>query len=171
MRCCQCNWSDVVWQLGNPGPAGIGGVLRDSKGAIICMFSQFVRYYCSNTAKILAIKRVIKLCSSNSNLINQKIVIVSDSKSAVAGINKGDFGNVKLVNVILDIRSLMQSLKAKVIHDSRAFNAFVDNVAKQGSNMVGCMVDGLCVALVWFVLVPSWLSGASFRLLFRLDGR
>ncbi|KAK2652025.1 hypothetical protein Ddye_011881 [Dipteronia dyeriana] len=122
---------------GNLSPVGIGGVLRDSKGAVISMFSQFVGNCDSNTVEILAIKRAMELCSSNSSLVNREIVIVSYSKPAVAWINKGDFGNVKHVKIIHDIRSLMLSLKVEVGHDSRVFNAFTDKVAKQWFSMAG----------------------------------
>ncbi|KAK2645440.1 hypothetical protein Ddye_020635 [Dipteronia dyeriana] len=128
---------------GNPGSVGIGGVLGDSKGAVICMFSQFVGIFDSNTAKIMAIKRVMKLCFSISSLENQYIVIVNDSKSTVAWINKGDFGNVKYVKIIHDIKSLMQSMKVEVVHDSRAYDAFADNLEKHGSIMAGDFYIGM----------------------------
>ena len=35
---------------GNPGPAGMGGVLRDSKGKILCLYSEYVGIADSNAA-------------------------------------------------------------------------------------------------------------------------
>ena len=51
--------------LGNPGPAGIGGVLRDSMRKVLCMFSFFVGSQDSNSAELMAIhKAVVLYCSS-----------------------------------------------------------------------------------------------------------
>ncbi|KAK3219249.1 hypothetical protein Dsin_013219 [Dipteronia sinensis] len=42
---------------GNLGPAGIGGVLRDSRGKVLCLFSLFMGSYGSNLTELLAIKK------------------------------------------------------------------------------------------------------------------
>ncbi|KAK3206435.1 hypothetical protein Dsin_020481 [Dipteronia sinensis] len=47
---------------GSPGMAGIGGVLRDSKGKVVCLFSLGVGIMDSNSAEILAIKKAVELC-------------------------------------------------------------------------------------------------------------
>ena len=87
--------------LGKPGPAGIGGVLRDANGKVLCLFSFHLGILDSNTTELLAIKKAIELISENQNLIDRDIEIVSDSKVAVSWVNKGDFGNVNQVKDIL----------------------------------------------------------------------
>ncbi|KAK2637967.1 hypothetical protein Ddye_025762 [Dipteronia dyeriana] len=51
---------------GNPRDAGIGGVLRDSMGKVLCLFSYYVGVEDANTAEALAIHRAYFLISSNS---------------------------------------------------------------------------------------------------------
>ncbi|KAK3170499.1 hypothetical protein Dsin_032530 [Dipteronia sinensis] len=47
---------------GNPGSAGIGGVLRDSSGKILGSFSLNVGYQDEITAELLAIHKAVNLC-------------------------------------------------------------------------------------------------------------
>lgn len=47
---------------GKPGPAGIGGVLRDSDGASSIVFLESVGVRDSNEVVILAIKKALSLC-------------------------------------------------------------------------------------------------------------
>ncbi|KAK3218345.1 hypothetical protein Dsin_012315 [Dipteronia sinensis] len=69
---------------GSPGMAGIGGVMRDSRGKVVCLFSYFVGTTDSNSAEILAIKKEAELCHANPALRGRDISIVSDSKVAVS---------------------------------------------------------------------------------------
>ncbi|KAK3175707.1 hypothetical protein Dsin_032594, partial [Dipteronia sinensis] len=50
--------------LGKPRPAGIRGVLRDSSGKVLCMFSKFIGVYDSNSVEIIAIHQACVLCAS-----------------------------------------------------------------------------------------------------------
>ncbi|KAK2642973.1 hypothetical protein Ddye_024736 [Dipteronia dyeriana] len=48
---------------GKPGHAGIGGILRDSKGKkVLCLFSFYMGFLYSNTAELCAIRRAVELC-------------------------------------------------------------------------------------------------------------
>ncbi|KAK3205181.1 hypothetical protein Dsin_019227 [Dipteronia sinensis] len=49
--------------MGNPGIAGIGGVLRDKSGKVWGLFFAFVGRLDSMAAEILAIQRVVSMCS------------------------------------------------------------------------------------------------------------
>lgn len=95
---------------GSPGQAGIGGVLRDSKGNVLCIFSYFIGTQDSNSSKILAIHKACCLCDSNAALREKKVVIVSDSSVAVAWVNNGDFGGLKHIGSIYDIREKISSV-------------------------------------------------------------
>lgn len=46
---------------GKPGPAGIGGVLRNHLGSISVVFSEFVGSLESNEAEVLSIRRALTL--------------------------------------------------------------------------------------------------------------
>ncbi|KAK2635350.1 hypothetical protein Ddye_030142 [Dipteronia dyeriana] len=73
---------------GKPGPSGIGGVLRDSYGKVLCLFSAFSGILDSNVADLWAIKRAVELCFSNLLLRGRDILVVRVSKVAVAWVNK-----------------------------------------------------------------------------------
>ncbi|KAK3218927.1 hypothetical protein Dsin_012897 [Dipteronia sinensis] len=69
---------------GKPGPEGIGGVLRDSNGKVLCLFSKFMGVTDSNTAELWAIKKAVQLCTENPKLRGRDVEVVSDSKVAVS---------------------------------------------------------------------------------------
>ncbi|KAK3206879.1 hypothetical protein Dsin_020925 [Dipteronia sinensis] len=54
---------------GSPGPAGMGGVLRDSNGKVLFLFSSYVGNQDAGTAEIMAIHRPCDLCYNNEHLI------------------------------------------------------------------------------------------------------
>ncbi|KAK2637325.1 hypothetical protein Ddye_032117 [Dipteronia dyeriana] len=58
---------------GKPGPSGIGGVLRDSNGKVICPFPAYSGILDSNVAEFRAIHRAIELCVSNPMLRGRDI--------------------------------------------------------------------------------------------------
>ena len=118
------------------GSSGIGGVLRDSNGKVLCLFSFHLGILDSNTVELCAIKKAMELIAANSNLNDRDIMVVSDSKVAVSWVNNGDFGNVSQVNDIYDIRQYMNSAgNIKVVFDSRIFNSFANSLAKLGANL------------------------------------
>ncbi|KAK0590390.1 hypothetical protein LWI29_026415 [Acer saccharum] len=49
---------------GSPGPAGIGGVLRNLKGKVLCSFSSFQGHQYADYVEIVAILRACQLCAS-----------------------------------------------------------------------------------------------------------
>ncbi|KAK2653791.1 hypothetical protein Ddye_013647 [Dipteronia dyeriana] len=123
---------------GNPGHAGISCVLRDSNGKAVCLFSFSVGLIDSNSAEILAIKKVVELCLFDPSLHCRVISIVSDSKVVVSWINNDDFDSLEHVNSINYIRSHLKSWDGlEVVHASRMYNYFTDNLAKLGSSSNG----------------------------------
>ncbi|KAK3204439.1 hypothetical protein Dsin_018485 [Dipteronia sinensis] len=121
---------------GNPGPAGIGGVLKDNKGKVVCLFSLFVGIRDSNEAELRAIEKAAQLCASNSAMVGRDITIVSDSKVTVSWINEEVFGNLSLVDMVYDVSSYLATLEgASVSFAPRASNSFADSLAKLVSHM------------------------------------
>ncbi|KAK2638809.1 hypothetical protein Ddye_026604 [Dipteronia dyeriana] len=107
--------SDIKFNIyglafGKPGPIGIGGVLRDGEGKVLCMLSLFVGVKDSNAAKILAIHKAVDLCSSVSACVGRNLVIESDSKIVVYWINSKGIGNANHVQLIFDIRNKLKFL-------------------------------------------------------------
>ncbi|KAK2639235.1 hypothetical protein Ddye_027030 [Dipteronia dyeriana] len=126
---------------GFQGSAGIGGVLRDHRGKIQCMFSAFIGMHDAITAEIQAIARASDLCLSKLELRGRNIVIVSDSKVAVSWVNGEGISNIQHVQSIYDIRCNLKSLgQAKVVYNSRMSKTFADHLAKKGSGNEGDML-------------------------------
>ncbi|KAK3206963.1 hypothetical protein Dsin_021009 [Dipteronia sinensis] len=144
---------------GKPGPAGIGGVLRNANGRILCLFSAHMGLEEYNTTEILAIHRALELCISKPELKGRDMVIVSDSKVAVSWVNnRDDFGSLKHVDLIYDIREFMKVLKGiDVVYNPRHRNSFADNLAKMGSSNIG---DRLVWGDLSFLSLASVLVGA-----------
>ncbi|KAK3188251.1 hypothetical protein Dsin_027812 [Dipteronia sinensis] len=121
---------------GNPRHAGIGGVLRDSNGKVVCLFSFYVGIMDSNAAEITAIHKAIQICRSDPFLSGEVVSIVSNSKVAVSWINNEDFRSIEHVSMISYIREQLKTLGGlEVVHASRMFNSFADNLAKLGSGL------------------------------------
>ncbi|KAK2639941.1 hypothetical protein Ddye_027736 [Dipteronia dyeriana] len=74
--------------------AGMGGILRDCNGRVVCLFYFFIGSMDSNVVEVMAIHKAIEICSSSSFLTGQMVSIVSDSKVAVSWIHNEDFGSL-----------------------------------------------------------------------------
>ncbi|KAK3183003.1 hypothetical protein Dsin_030289 [Dipteronia sinensis] len=108
---------------GAPGQAGIGGVLRDSNGKVLCLFSSYIGVQSSIAAEIYAIQRACQLCQAKESLRRKKIDIISDSAVAVSWINEEGYGNVDHINTILDIREIQsEGGNISVTFNSRDWN-------------------------------------------------
>ncbi|KAK3217812.1 hypothetical protein Dsin_011782 [Dipteronia sinensis] len=122
---------------GNSDPAGIGGILRNHAGATLCMFSSFLGDDISSAcAEIYAIHKACELCEKASCPVSKRIIIESDSKSAVSWVNGvNGVGNVRLMDVILDIRDILSrnASRIKVQFVSISGNVSVDLLAKLGA--------------------------------------
>ena len=127
---------------GCPGSAGIGGVLRNSCGKVLCLFSCQVGVQRANTAEILAILKACRICLSRSDLIDKEIMLVSDSKVAVSWVLGEGIGNIDNWESIYDIKECLKVLpRLSVVFSSRASNSFTDNLAKRGSMAVEDLME------------------------------
>ena len=127
---------------GSPGEVSIGGVLKDSRGKVVCLFSSFIGFLDSNLAELFVLHKACMFLASNQNLSSRKVVIVSDSKVMVSWIDGENFGNFSLVDMVYDIRSFLQNFKGmsvKFMH--RGSNSFVDGLAKRVSINSGEMLE------------------------------
>ncbi|KAK1577492.1 hypothetical protein Q3G72_022264 [Acer saccharum] len=115
-RMVKCGWQPpMVGSLkfnvdrssrGNSGLSGIGGVLRNSDGDIVCLFSAPISFGSA-----------------------------MDSKAAVSYVNgAGDVGNLMIRECILDIKEILLSCKPRlsVKVTSRGSNVAADFLANQG---------------------------------------
>eukprot|EP00268_Persea_americana_P068028 TRINITY_DN9427_c0_g2_i3.p1 TRINITY_DN9427_c0_g2~~TRINITY_DN9427_c0_g2_i3.p1 ORF type:complete len:109 (+),score=10.84 TRINITY_DN9427_c0_g2_i3:826-1152(+) len=75
--------SCCLLMFSKPG-LGIGGVLRNSRGEVLFMFSKFVGVCDSNEALVLAILEALRYFS---RFFNGVLVVESDSSNAVASVS------------------------------------------------------------------------------------
>ncbi|KAK2641058.1 hypothetical protein Ddye_022821 [Dipteronia dyeriana] len=116
--------------------SGIGEVLRDANGKVLCLFSAGVGRGDSILAELLAIHRACALISSHMFLLDRNITILSDSKMVVSWIEGEGFGNLNLVNWVYDIKQFLASLNSVSIkYTSRSCNSLADSLAKSGSSI------------------------------------
>ena len=122
---------------GNPGSAGIGGVLRDRLGKIMGLFSLHIGYLDAISAEVLAIRKACELCAQTATLRMKNIVIVSDSKVAVGWVNGSGTISSNCEFAINEIRSLLNLLgSTSVVFNYRASNTLADSLAKKGSGLM-----------------------------------
>ncbi|KAK0581717.1 hypothetical protein LWI29_017097 [Acer saccharum] len=138
---------------------GIGGVLHNSRGEVLCSFSEYIGVQDIMTAEVLAIARACQLCRSRQELKGKKIVFVRDSKVGVSWINCNGVGNWKLLHTIMEIRNLLGEMgQTQVEFGSRDYNEAADILAKKG-------VDGeLNIKEEPAVTVARFLNGLRFEL-------
>ncbi|TXG46574.1 hypothetical protein EZV62_027928 [Acer yangbiense] len=122
--------------LGNPGPSGVGGILRDKDGITLCMFSPSIGFGSADAAEVAAILQGCQLCSSDHCPTTCSVIIESDSKRAVSWVNGiGGVSNVKLLDSIMEIKEILARLGSKVVvrFVPRSGNVAADFLAKQGA--------------------------------------
>ena len=68
---------------GKPGPAGIGGLLKDCKSATKVIFSKSIGVADSNVAELLAVQEVLKLFVASRWASTHRLTIESDSSNVV----------------------------------------------------------------------------------------
>ncbi|KAK2640308.1 hypothetical protein Ddye_028103 [Dipteronia dyeriana] len=127
--------------LRNLGPAGIGGVLRNCDGKVLCMFSCYIGIQDPNSAELVAIHKACALCFFIPSFVNRNIEIASDSRMVVSWINGAGVGSINHVDLIYDIRSSLERFGGKVVYSLRVSNQFDDRLAKLGSKMLGDFVE------------------------------
>ncbi|KAJ9188985.1 hypothetical protein P3X46_000329 [Hevea brasiliensis] len=112
-------WNVDGSSIGKPGRSGICGVLRDSFGNIICLFSCFVGIIDSNAAELLVISKALEV---SVNLMN--------AVSWFHNLESAPWRFSSVANSIIECKSHLPALLVK--HIPREANAFADNLAKQG---------------------------------------
>ncbi|KAK3197913.1 hypothetical protein Dsin_021328 [Dipteronia sinensis] len=126
---------------GSSGQSGMGGVLRDSSGRVICLFSSYLGIHDANTIEILVVRKACEICALRRDLINWRVVVDSDSKVVVSWVNNEGFGSLKHVNTIYEIQGILRFLSnIEVIYNPRSSNSFADMLAKNGSSQSGDFV-------------------------------
>ncbi|XP_057432300.1 uncharacterized protein LOC130725057 [Lotus japonicus] len=117
---------------GNPGPSGLGGVLRDHQNRVFGYFSINSGFGWAFEAEVRAILKALQFCQE---FMVYEVYIESDSTAAVGWINSKLNRPWKLLNELNQIDFLLELTKcSKVSHIYREANETADSLAKVGCN-------------------------------------
>ena len=122
---------------GNPGPAGIGGVGRDSKGDIQFVFSIYKGLQTNNLMEAIAILYAVKI---SCDLGWRRLICESDSQVVIHLLNQEHSKVVswKLALIVDKIHHLSTSLESiSFTHFPREWNSVADCLAKWASDHMG----------------------------------
>ena len=114
---------------GKPGPAGIGGVLCNSKGEVLFMLSKHVGVRDSNEAEVLVILEAL-WCFSR--MFRGSLIVESDSSNTIAWVSNRKANQWKFHFLFNEIRALSSSINVVFRHELRSANHVADALAKQG---------------------------------------
>ena len=130
--------------MGNPGPAGIGGVIRDYKGQVLFVFSKCIGIADSNLAEFMAvINALFYVVNANFDLLPD-IILENDSKAVISWVNNVLDSPWKYNNLFNKLQNLCLGLgKISFVHIFREANHFADFVAKTGVHRTSDLVAWL----------------------------
>ncbi|EOY13586.1 Uncharacterized protein TCM_032186 [Theobroma cacao] len=118
---------------GCPGPAGIGGILRDHRGYVKIIFSKAIGGADSNLAETMAVREALLTYSVSRWKENHKLLIESDSSNAVKWTNHPDTAPWRMRKLILQMGRLKREVEGwEIRHVRREANQRTDTLAKEG---------------------------------------
>jgi len=123
---------------GKPGMAGIGGVLRDWNGKVICLFSIPIGIKDSNEAEFIAVVKALELTSSREDMFGRSIMVESDSANTVHWVLTPP-GNRLWYYRELFILASKSSYALRTVnstHTRREANHMADQLVKQGVSRI-----------------------------------
>ena len=118
---------------GKPGPAGIGGVLRDCNASVKAVFSKSIGVVDSNLAELLAVREALQLFVTSHWASSHKLIIESDSSNVVKWMSNPSDAPWRMKKYIgrMDICK-QQLLSCDFILIPREGNDMADELAKAG---------------------------------------
>ncbi|XP_042964017.1 uncharacterized protein LOC122298309 [Carya illinoinensis] len=140
--------------LGNPGPAGAGGVIRDSLGRIHSAYSVFLGHGSNNYAELRSLLEGVRRCHQFGF---RRVEIEIDSQMIVRWCTKGQCTIWYLEDFWEELRGLLGCMEYRLNHVFREGNAVADFLAKMGAG-------GLTMDWSFNDTLPEQLRG-----LLRLD--
>ncbi|PKI34169.1 hypothetical protein CRG98_045448 [Punica granatum] len=81
-------WNVDGFSLGKPGRSGIGGILRDSYGFILCIISAPMGMKESNEAEVIALRRALQNTGSSPGADRLRLIVELDSSNAYTWVTK-----------------------------------------------------------------------------------
>ena len=117
--------------LGNPGPAGSGGLIRNGEGEWVCGYARKIGTITSFAAELWGLRDGILQCL---NLQLPAVEIEIDAKSIVELLNNPRAAERVVSTLVDDCRYLISQLpRVRVKHCVREANRCADELARLGS--------------------------------------
>ncbi|OMO98831.1 reverse transcriptase [Corchorus capsularis] len=118
---------------GKPGPAGIGGLMRDDTGKVWMEFSKSIGVTESNEAEICAIREAILMFCASRWVTTHGLIIESDSRNAIKWIECPDEVPWRLRKWVSHIGNLLKNCSSYSFnHIFREASMEADKLAKEG---------------------------------------
>lgn len=124
---------------GNPGPSGIGILVRDTKGKDLIRRGEFLGKATSNVAEYTALVKALQIIAKNKKIASQasNLAVKSDSKLLINQI----IGNYRiksknLIPLVIKARKLLKNFNSadfKLI--TRSENKIADKLANKSMNL------------------------------------
>ena len=116
---------------GQPGEAGIGGVLRDENGSTRLVFSKSIGLADSNMVELLAIKEAFLIFSASDWVNEKELLIETDSRNAAKWVNDPASVPWRFRQTIFQIEGYKKKIRRWIVrHVFREANSMADNLAK-----------------------------------------
>jgi ribonuclease HI len=128
---------------GNPGPAAIGFMIKDSQGKILVQKGEYIGKTTNNVAEYTAVIKALEWLKQQSHSVTQSlshsVTFYLDSKLVVNQLN-GLFKikNRRLQNLVITIKKLERELSLPLIyrHISREKNYLADRLVNKALNNI-----------------------------------
>ena len=118
---------------GKPGPAGIGGILKDCMAATKAVFSRAIGVADLNVAELLAVREALRIFAASKWVFSHKLIIESDSSNAVKWVRHPQGAPWAMKNYISHIETLKGLLIGwDIVHTLREGNEIPDALTKSG---------------------------------------
>ncbi|KAK8692008.1 hypothetical protein V6N13_075493 [Hibiscus sabdariffa] len=114
------------------GRCGVGGVLRDENGSTLMEFSLSIGYGSALLAEILAIKFAVERFMSSLWIDRSRLVIESDSSTAVAWVLNPSLASPPFSELVHGIHPFFSDGRWVIRHIRRIQNVHADFLAKAG---------------------------------------
>lgn len=122
-----------VDEAGKQSSASIGGVLRDDRADVLCLFSEGVEIRDSNEAEVLAIFGALRTFSRS---FQGSLIVESDSLNEISCVSHETCKLWKLHFIFNEIKALVSHIHVVFRYEVRSANGLADSLAKQGADRV-----------------------------------
>lgn len=116
--------------LGNPGPSGVGGVIRNDKGEFVCGFANFTAHKTNNAAEVLGLLYGLRYVCQ---LDIQQVEIEMDSMLVIDWLQVKKCRLWYLEDYWEEVLYLLDRLRFSMNHAYREINSAADGLARMGA--------------------------------------